>query len=49
MEQIEPEFIKQGYGYYDNEGLKIKKDAPKWAKDEYEEFMRELDSCIISE
>lgn len=39
MDMVEPKFIKEGYGYYDNEGLKIKDDAPEWAKQEYKEFM----------
>ena len=47
MEQIEPKFLKEGYGYYDNDGLKIKNDAPQWAKDEYNKFMKELENYII--
>lgn len=41
MDQAEPRFLKEGYGYYTDDGLKIKEDAPKWAKDEYKEFMSE--------
>lgn len=39
VEQIEPKFLKDGYGYYTDDGLKIKDDAPQWAKDEYNKFM----------
>ena len=42
MELIEPKFLKEGYGYYNNEGLQIKEDAPEWAKKEYKEFMEKL-------
>lgn len=41
MDLVEPRFMIKGYGYYADEGLKIKDDAPQWAKDEYEEFMSE--------
>lgn len=41
MEQLEPKFIIEGYGYYTDDGLQIKEDAPQWAKDEYKEFMSE--------
>lgn len=47
MELIEPKFLIEGYGYYDNDGLKVKEDAPQWAKDEYKEFMEQLNSCAI--
>ncbi|APQ76456.1 hypothetical protein [Clostridium botulinum] len=41
MDQLEPRFLKEGYGFYTDEGLQIKEDAPQWAKDEYKEFMSE--------
>lgn len=40
MGLMEPEFMKQGYHYYDESGVKIKPDAPEWAKKEYKEFMK---------
>lgn len=49
MEQPEPKFLIKGYGYYTDDGLKIKDDAPQWAKDEYEAFMKELNSNEIIE
>ncbi|MBB6715269.1 hypothetical protein [Clostridium gasigenes] len=42
MELVEPKFLREGYGYYDNDGLKVKEDAPAWAKKEYNEFMNEI-------
>lgn len=42
MELLEPKFLREGYGYYDNDGLKVKEDAPVWAKKEYSEFMNEI-------
>lgn len=42
MELVEPKFLREGYGYYDNDGLKVKEDAPEWAKKEYNEFMNEI-------
>lgn len=47
MEQDEPKFMKEGYGYYTDDGLQIKDDAPQWAKDEYRKFMS--DSYEIQE
>lgn len=47
MELVEPKFLIEGYGYYDNDGLKVKEDAPDWAKKEYNEFMNELMSGIV--
>lgn len=41
MELAEPKFLIEGYGYYTDEGLQIKEDAPQWAKDEYKRFMSE--------
>lgn len=49
MEQIEPKFLKDGYGYYTDDGLKIKEDAPQWAKKEYKEFMGELNKYSMGE
>lgn len=49
MEQIEPKFLKEGYGFYTDEGLQIKEDAPQWVKDEYEKFMESLNSPIVEE
>ncbi|MBB6622241.1 hypothetical protein H7E67_02245 [Clostridium gasigenes] len=42
MELVEPKFLREGYGYYDNDGLKVKEDAPEWAKKEYSEFMNAI-------
>jgi hypothetical protein len=39
MDQVEPKFLIEGYGYYTDDGLNIKEDAPQWAKEEYEAFM----------
>lgn len=40
----EPEFIKQGYEYFDekNEKWCIKDDAPEWAKKEFAEFYNDV-------
>lgn len=32
-------------GYTATSGAKIREDAPQWAKDEYEEFIRELEKA----
>lgn len=40
MGAIMPKFYELGYYYYDESGMKIKPDAPEWAKKEYEEFMK---------
>lgn len=46
--QIEkPEFMDTEYVYYDDDGLKIKEDSPKWVKDAYNEFMEELNGGVI--
>lgn len=42
MDFVEPKFLIDGYGYYDNDGLKIKEDAPEWAKKEYKNFMQAI-------
>lgn len=36
----EPKFMSEGYAYIDDETEKwrLKKDAPEWAKKEFEEF-----------
>ncbi|WP_238917244.1 hypothetical protein [Clostridium sp. YIM B02555] len=49
MDLIEPKFLQEGYGYYTDDGLIVKEDAPQWAKDEYKNFMKELDSNIVEE
>ncbi|MCT4593171.1 MAG: hypothetical protein N4A57_02705 [Anaeromicrobium sp.] len=49
MEQLEPKFLKEGYGYYTDDGLQIRNDAPQWAKEEYGEFMKQLNINEISE
>ncbi|MEF9953576.1 MAG: hypothetical protein RR657_05005 [Peptostreptococcaceae bacterium] len=43
MDLVEPKFMSTEY-YYHNSGIKIRDDAPQWVKDEYEEFMKALDS-----
>jgi len=45
MELERPKFMDTEWYYYDDEGLKIKEDAPAWVKKEYEEFMK-YDSVI---
>lgn len=41
-----PKFIEEGWGYTEgNEpGWKLKPDAPEWAKREYEEFQKTLET-----
>lgn len=46
MELAEPKFMKTEFVYYDDDGLRIKDNAPEWVKNEYEEFMKSLDSGI---
>ena len=49
MELKETKFMSTEYAYYDDEGLKIKEDAPQWVKDEYKAFMEEIGSNEINE
>ncbi|HBJ2623598.1 TPA: hypothetical protein LA827_003401 [Clostridium botulinum] len=49
MELAEPKFMSSEYVYYDDEGLKIKEYSPQWVKDEYGEFMKELNSNEMAE
>lgn len=36
-----PRFMEENYHYFDeNDNLKIKDNAPQWAKEEYEEFIK---------
>ena len=42
-----PMFIEKGYAVYTDEGIKIKEDAPQWAKDEYKEYIKGLDGEFI--
>lgn len=36
-----PKFIEKGWSYKDeNNNICIKEDAPKWAKQEYEKFLK---------
>lgn len=49
MELNEPKFMSTEYVYYDDDGLKVKDTAPQWVKDEYEEFMKELNSNKVIE
>lgn len=40
---MEPRCIKEGYVFInDNEEWDIKKDAPEWAKQEFKEFMEQV-------
>lgn len=49
MELLKPKFLVKGYGYYNDDELQIKDYAPQWAKDEYEEFMKKLNSNAIED
>lgn len=42
MDLVMPKFYELGYYYYDESGMKIKPDAPEWAKKEYERYMKLL-------
>ena len=38
-----PKFMEENYHYFDkDDNLKIKDNAPKWAKEEYEEVIKKL-------
>lgn len=44
-----PLFIQEGYAIYTDEGIKIKDNAPQWAKDEYEEYIEALERGYVEE
>lgn len=44
-----PKFIEEGFGVFTDEGIKIKEDAPEWAKKEYYEFLLKLKNVGIEE
>lgn len=37
-----PRFIEEEYHYYDDEGIHLKDDAPEWAKEEYQEYLKNI-------
>lgn len=37
-----PRFIEEEYHYYNEKGIQIKEDAPNWAKEEYEEYIKKI-------
>lgn len=44
-----PMFIEKGFAIYTDEGIKIKDDAPVWAKEEYEEYIKIIEKGYIEE
>ena len=39
-----PKFMEENYHYFDkDDNLKIKDNAPKWAKEEYKEFIKYIE------
>lgn len=44
-----PLFIEKGYAVFTDEGIKIKSDAPQWAKEEYEEYIKCVERGYIEE
>lgn len=39
-----PRFIEENYDYYNENGIQIKEDAPEWAKEEYKEYLKKINS-----
>ena len=41
---LEPRFLSEGWGYYDKKEkkFKLKPDAPKWAKEDFEDFCEKV-------
>lgn len=43
MSLMMPKFIEEGYHYRDELGMiRVKPDAPEWAKKDYEEYIKKL-------